>query len=47
MIKTPGIAAAKNKDEVDMPSTIPIIMYAIEGGINIPVQAPAATSAQA
>ena len=46
-IITPGIAAARNRVEALMPSTRPMIIYAIDGGIKIPVQAPAATSAQA
>jgi hypothetical protein len=46
-IHSPGIKAAKNKVEAEIPNTSPMIMYAMDGGIRIPVQAPAATSAQA
>ena len=45
-IKIPGISAAWNRVEAEIPRTNPITMYAIEGGIRMPVQAPAATSAR-
>ena len=46
-IKTPGIIAARNKVDEEMPKTKPMMMYAIEGGIRMPVQAPEATRAHA
>ena len=39
--------AAKERIEADIPSTRPMIMYEIDGGMRMPVQEPAATSAQA
>ncbi len=44
---TPGITAATNSVVDESPSTSPMMMYAIDGGIRMPVQAPEATSAQA
>jgi len=47
MIITPGTAAARNNVDAEMPSTSPMMIYAIDGGIRIPVHAPDATRAQA
>ena len=41
------MSAAVNSVDDESPSTSPTMMYAIEGGIRMPVQAPEATSAQA
>jgi hypothetical protein len=46
-IRVPGITAATNKVAVETPRTKPITIYAIDGGIKIPVHAPEATSAAA
>ena len=43
----PGRKAAWNNVDDETPSTSPRTIYAMEGGIRIPVQAPEATKAQA
>ena len=46
-IVKPGMIAAKERIEAETPGTRPMIMYKIDGGMRMPVQEPAATSAQA
>ena len=46
-IVEPGMTAAKKSMEAEIPSTSPMIMYEIDGGIRMPLQEPAATSAHA
>ena len=46
-IVKPGMTAAKKRMEAEIPSTSPMMMYEIDGGMRMPVQEPAATSAHA
>ena len=46
-IVKPGMIAAKERIEAEIPSTRPMIMYEIDVEMRMPVQEPAATSAQA